>query len=144
MLRLGDLVIWEKLPRIASAGFLFVVLGAAEVDKDGRRLIRIQLAEGKPLERFNGLTPFAAPLAELSPLAAYGLRVDSLSLWRHHSDPLNWFWLTDVGAPPATTARRWGSMYGPQRSDYRARISDDDLAELIWQRRNEDMRSAAA
>lgn len=142
-LRRGDLVVYEKLPRIRSARFCFVVLRPGEPDKMGRPQWVVQMVSIQNLWGWIGTSvPVTLPEADLSPLSAYGVRVKTCA--DEGRGPFLWLEVDPGIAPTAKIVfgdeARNGTVWS---TDFWA-IVNFNLVDVIQKRQAElAMRSAA-
>lgn len=127
----GDLAVYEKLPRIKAARFLFVNLGKAEPDKMGRPQSLAQMITHQKLWGWMATGPVRLPTADLTPIADYGVRVRSCADEGRGA----YLWLEDDPAAPAG-AKQFGNprwRHTVWETDLWTMV-DDDLVDIVQKR----------
>ena len=127
MLAPGTLVTCDRDCRYPAAWHLFVVLGPAENDH-GRLACRVQAISRVHhyQKHISTHRPFVAPVSELTPVSAYGLKVAELCI----KGPTGRGWIRVGRDPdlPVTAELPWGTSY--DRRNFSA-VDDDTLMALI-------------
>lgn len=131
----GTLVAYDRDPRYVAAFSLYVVVGEAKPDNLGRRQLRIQCVEG-----MGGTTsPWApntvrvlnAAIADLTPLAAFGYRIATLTEVTFEHGVSNHLMKVEFDPSlPVTAKRSWG-QFGAMRDDKVTGIRTASLFNLI-------------